>query len=104
MSNPEIFQGRRHTKKTHSRTNIKIAKITGKLLFYAKAINPTILTTLGTITAAQTSGTIETEKAAQKLIDYYATHPDATLHYKTSGMILKAHSDASYFTESKASI
>ena len=38
----------------------------------------------------------------QKLLDYYATHPSATLRYKASGMVPKAHSDASYFSESQA--
>ena len=69
-------------------------------MFYAKAIDLTILVALGTISAAQTSGTIEIEKAIQKLLDYCATHPDATLWYKASGVVLKEHSDASYLSES----
>ena len=63
------------------------------LLFYAKVINLTILVALGTIKAAQTSRTIKTEKAIHKLIDYWATHPDATLQYNANGMILKTHSN-----------
>ena len=76
-----------------------LQKITGTLLFYAKAINLKILVSLGTIAAAQTSGTIEMEKSIHKLIDYFATHPDAILRYKASGMMLRAHSDASYLSE-----
>ena len=29
-------------------------------------------------------------------------HPDVTVHYKASGMVLHIHSDASYFSEAKA--
>ena len=74
-------------------------QITGTLLFYAKAINLTILVALGTIAAATTSGTTETEKAIQKLLDYCATHPDDTLRYKASGMKLKVQNDSSYLSE-----
>ena len=63
-----------------------------------------ILVALDTISAAQTSRTIETEKAIQKLLDYCATHPDATLQYKSIIMILKAHSAASYLYESQGRI
>ena len=47
---------------------LRLQKITGALLFYAKAIDSTILVALGTIAATQTSGTIETEKAIHKLL------------------------------------
>ena len=63
-------------------------------MFYDKAIDLTILVALGKIVAAQTSGTIETEKAVHKLLGYCATHTNDTLGYKASGMILKANSDA----------
>ena len=53
-----------------------------------------ILVALGTIVAAKLSGKTEMEKAIHKLIDYFATHPNATLQYKASGMALKVHSDA----------
>ena len=37
----------------------------------------------------------------QKLLHSCATYPNATLRYKASGMVLKAHSDASYFSKSQ---
>ena len=63
-------------------------------MFYAKAIDLKILVALGTIVSSQMIGTFKIEKEIQKLIDYYATYPNATLRYKASGMVLKAHSDA----------
>ena len=79
-----------------------LQQITGTVLFYDKAIYLTILVALGKITATQTSGTIETEKEMQKLMDYCATYHNVTLRYKASGMVLKVHSDASYLLESLA--
>ena len=41
------------------------------------------------------------EKAKQ-LLDYLATHPDTTIRYRASDMIMNVHSDASYLSESEA--
>jgi hypothetical protein len=41
------------------------------------------------------------EKAKQ-LLDYLATNPNAAIHYRTSDMIMKVHSDASYLSEAGA--
>ena len=61
-----------------------------------------ILVALGTIASAQTSGTIETENSVHKLLDYCATHSDVKLRYKARGVVVKAHSGASYFLVSQA--
>jgi hypothetical protein len=36
------------------------------------------------------------------MLDYSATHPDATIRYHASDMILHIHSDASYLSVSNA--
>ncbi len=41
------------------------------------------------------------EKAKQ-LFDYLATHPDATIQFRASDMIMNVHSNASYLSESDA--
>jgi hypothetical protein len=66
------------------------------LLYYARAINPTMLVALGTLASAQTKGT------AAQLLDYAATHPNAILQYKASDMVIHVHSDASYLSEPNA--
>ena len=73
-------------------------------MFYAKAIDLTILVAMGTLSGAQTSGTTETEKAMRKLLDYCAMYPNATLRYKARWMVLKAHSNVSFFSEPQAII
>jgi hypothetical protein len=39
---------------------------------------------------------------AKKLLDYLATHPDATIRFQASDMILNIHSDALYLSEVNA--
>jgi hypothetical protein len=44
----------------------------------------------------------KTQAVTIKLLDYLATHPDATIRYYASDMILHIHSDASYLSASNA--
>ena len=39
---------------------------------------------------------------AKQVLDYLATHQDATIRFRASDMILNVHSDASYLSETKA--
>jgi hypothetical protein len=69
-------------------------------LYYARAVGPTVLMPLNDIAAKQTKATEKTQAATNQLLDYLATHPDATIRYHASGMILHIHSDASYLSVS----
>ena len=80
----------------------RLQQIIGTLLYYARAVDPTMLVALGTIAAAQTKGTEATMEAAVQLLNYAATHLDATIRYHKSDMILHIHSDASYLSEPQA--
>jgi hypothetical protein len=73
-----------------------------KTLFYARAVDPTMIMPLSTIATAQSIATQYTIHTTNQILDYCATHPDATIPYQASGMILKIHSDASYLAEPKA--
>jgi hypothetical protein len=83
-------------------TNIK--KITGSVLYYARAVDTTVLMPLNDIATEQTKATENTQAAADQLLDYLATHPDATIRYHGSDMILHIHSDGSYLSVSHARI
>jgi hypothetical protein len=61
-----------------------------------------MLVALGSLAAAQTKATTNTMKDANQLLDYVSTHPNATVRYTKSDMILKIHSDASYLSETEA--
>ena len=61
-----------------------------------------MLVALGTLSSQQAQATTQTAQRLTQLLNYAATHPDATIRYRASDMILYAHSDASYLSEPKA--
>jgi hypothetical protein len=79
---------------------LTIQKVPGSVLHYARPVDPTILMPLNGIAAEQTKATEKTQAATNQLLDYLATHPDATIRYHASYMILHIHSDASYLSVS----
>jgi hypothetical protein len=81
---------------------LTIQKVTGSVLYYARAVDPTVLMPLNDISTEQTKATKKTQAATNQLLDYLATHPDATIRYHASDMILHIHSYASYLSVSNA--
>ena len=81
-----------------------IQQVTGTFLYYARAVDSTMLVALSAIAAQQANPTEETMKKTLKFLDYVATHPDAILTFQASKMVLNVHSDASYLTEPKAEV
>jgi hypothetical protein len=57
---------------------------------------------LSTIASEQMKGTQKTMAKTVQLLDYLATHPDATVRFHASDMILNIHSDVSYLLEANA--
>ena len=60
-----------------------------------------MLVALGSIASQQTTPTKKNMSEKMWLLDYCATHPDATICYKRSGMVPWSASDASYLSEPK---
>jgi hypothetical protein len=56
-----------------------IQQVIGTLMYYSIAIDSMMLVALGTITAAQATATEHTTAAIIQLLNYAATHPDATI-------------------------
>jgi hypothetical protein len=81
---------------------ITIQKVTGSVFYFARAVDPSVLMPLNDIAAEQTKATEKTQAATNQMLDYVATHPDATIWYHASDMILHIHSDASYLSVSNA--
>jgi hypothetical protein len=80
----------------------RLQQIIGVFLYYARAVDSTMLVALGSLAANQTQATELTNQAANQLLDYAASHPDASVRFHSSAMILNVHSDASYLSEPKA--
>jgi hypothetical protein len=53
---------------------LKIQKFTGYVLYYARAVDPTVLMPLNDIATEQTKATEKTQAATNQLLDYLATH------------------------------
>jgi hypothetical protein len=83
-------------------SNALLQKITGKILYYARAVDLTMLVTLSALASQQTKGTERTMNDAIKFLNYCATHPNSTIQYTTSDMILQCHLDVLYLSEPKA--
>ncbi len=79
-----------------------IQQVVGSFLFYARAIDNTILMALSAIAGDQAAPTENTMKRVKQFLDYMATNPHAIIRYKASDMVLNIHSDASYLSAPKA--
>ena len=79
-----------------------IQRIVGAILYYARAVDHTVLTALSSVAGDQANATEQTEHQYQQLLDYLTTHPCATIRYYASDMIFNIHYDASYLSEVRA--
>ena len=75
--------------------------IVGALLYYARAVDNTLLVALNAIGTQQAAATEETYASVSKLLDYVATYPNNGTIYRSRDMVLAAHSDAGFNNESK---
>ena len=74
----------------------------GSLLYYARAIDSTMLPALGQIAASQANPTENTKKAIKRLLDYANTYSNGTVRFHKSDMQLVVDSDAAYLVLPKA--
>ena len=84
------------TKKLDANGKKRIQSICGSFLYYARAVDPTILPALNEIAVQQAAPTLETNKKVQMLMDYLYTYPNAKLRFYAGNMNLKVDSDAAY--------
>jgi hypothetical protein len=80
----------------------RIQQIVGNILYYARAVNMTVLMALSSIAVEQTKATEKTLGRCLQLLDYLASNSEAKVRYHASDMIMNLHSDASYLSETKA--
>jgi hypothetical protein len=81
---------------------LNIQKVTGSVLYYAREVEKTVLMPINDIATEQIRATEKTQASTNQLLDYLATHPDATIRYHASDMIIHTHSDASHLPVSHA--
>ena len=76
-----------------------IQEVTGTFLWYARAVDATMLVALGSLASEQANPTERTMQKCKQFLDYAATQEDAVITYRKSDMVLAIHSDASYLSE-----
>ena len=80
-----------------------VQKVLGSFLYYACAIDMTILHALPAIASGQAKPTKRTLERVHQLLDYMVTNPNAIVRFYASDMILNMHSDASYLSAGQGS-
>ncbi len=80
----------------------RVQQIVGSILYYARAVDMTVLIALSSIAMDQTKATERTMSRCTQLLDYLAGHSDAKVRFHASDMILNIHSNAFYLSEAKA--
>jgi hypothetical protein len=77
---------------SHQKTFVQ--DVIGVFLYYARAVNCTMLTALWSLATQQANPTKNTLAQINQFLDYALSHPDAGITYRASDMVLAAHSDA----------
>jgi hypothetical protein len=80
----------------------RVQQIVSSFLYYARAVDPTILVALSEISSLQVAPTENTIKCVNQFLDYMWTHPYAVIRYRASDMILNVHSEAYNLSTPKA--
>ena len=79
-----------------------IQRVTGKFLFYARAIDDTMLHALNDIASSTVNGTEATLAATKYFLNYASSNPNGQIIYRASDMILRIDSDAAYLVRPEA--
>ena len=79
-----------------------IQSVVGLILFYRRVIGSTIPTSYNEISMQQTKATQLPAAATTQLLDYAATHPEASITFRQSDIQMWIYTDASCISVSKA--
>ena len=79
-----------------------IQQVVDSFLYYGRAVDPKILHALSNIASQQSELTETTLKNTHLFLDYMVWHPEATIRFYRSDMIINVHSDVSYLTAPKS--
>jgi hypothetical protein len=79
-----------------------VQSIVGSLLYYARAVDPTMLPALNDIGSEQSAATTKTKESCKWLLDFATTYPNAKIRFHASDMQLYVDSDAAYLVQPNA--
>ena len=72
--------------------------VAGSLLYYARAVDATLLPAVCALSCCQAHPTLDTMATLERLLGYAAKYPAARLDFRPSDMLLRVESDASYLS------
>ena len=79
-----------------------LQSVVGTLLYYARAVDPSICTAVHQLGSVQAKPTENDMRKMDRLLQYVSTHSNNGIRYYASNMILQLMSDASYLSRPKA--
>ena len=79
-----------------------VQQVLGTFLYYARAVDSTMLVALSAIASEQAKPTTNTLAKVNQFLDYAASQDKAIVTYHASDMVLAVHSDASYLSKTQA--
>jgi hypothetical protein len=81
---------------------LRLQEIVGVFLFYARAVDPLMLTAINKIGSMQAQASSQILDQVERFLAYANKFKDSTLYIQASDMKLYGHSDASYLSEPNA--
>ena len=81
---------------------LRVQSIVGALMFYGRAANNKLFVALSELGQQQASATEATNDVITQLLEYVATYPSDGISYRSSVMVISAHSYAAYLNVTKA--
>ncbi len=79
-----------------------LQSVVGTLLYYARAVDPSICTAVHQLGSVQAKPTENDMRKMDRLLQYVSTHSNNGIRYYASNMTLQLMSDASYLSRPKA--
>jgi hypothetical protein len=81
---------------------LELQQIVGCMLYYARAVDYTMLPSVTAISSDQAHATTDTQQAVDRLLAYAASYPDNELVFTACDMVLHMQSDGSHLSRSRS--
>jgi hypothetical protein len=81
-----------------------LQQLGGTLMYYPIVLDTTLIIPVNVLASEKTRETSDTADKTIKLLNYCNTHPEATLHYHASDMIINIHSEVSHLSDMESKI
>ena len=91
-----------HTPPATPEQKLYLQSVIGTLLYYARAVDPTMLTAIHELGSVQAAPTMADMTKLERLLQYASTHRNNGIRFYASDMVYRILSDASYLCRPRA--